>query len=398
MISFNVSEETITGSVGDNVFSCPYTPEKYNAMKDLYAQFQQATSMEDAKDIMLKFEELTHYSLNDMAVTKSDQIFFNEQTGTYHLNLGGLAHPVPMPQNLVDYILESSEKGIPVDPVIKFWMRLLRNPNIRKDNPKEVARFTSSVVDYVTRKFVSPTLKESLLKEGFSEEVAIERATVRQTPLTMEGLVSTKKVVEPLWDRMRWKYIPDGEGGVKRVPRDGVQQVNEDTGKITYTDPAVAEDFVFQPWVMKDRYDPFTCGDEGLGHIIKVGKEMALQNWDQVNCDPDAVHVKGLHTGNQDYIRGYETDQSITLNCFVDPAEIGTVAAYDSVLRVKSMFPYSIKDRSVDNKNLYHSSTYAAQKDAEWDAVKAELVKEYTESQEEYIAALKAQRAVFEGI
>ena len=398
MITFNVSDDVITGSAGDTVFSVPYSPERYEAMKALYNDFQNASRMDEAKDIITKFQALTHYSLEEMSATENEQIIFNQKTGTYHLNIKGYAHPVPMPQNLVDYILESTEKGIPVDPIIKFWMRLLRNPNIRKDDPDAVAQFCHSVVEYVTRKFVSPVLKQSLLDQGFSEEVATERATVRQTPFTMEGLISTKKVVTPLWDRMRKKYILDSEGKKQRVFREGVQSINEDTGEIKFTDPSVAEDFVFEPFIMGDRGDAFTCGDEGLGHIIKVGKEMALERWDQVNTSPSAVGVKGIHTGNQDYINGYERENTFTLNCFVDPAEIGVVAAYDNVLRVKSLLPHSIKDREIDNRNLYHSSMYAARKDEEWDSIQQELVDEYTKSEEEYVKASQDRRAMIESV
>lgn len=398
MITINVANDTISGSVNSEVFSVPYNEKVYKEMMELYEKSTKASSVKEMKEIVEKFKTLTIVDLNAQAQSASEHLFYNEKTRTYHLNIGGKAHPVPMPQKLADYLVEAAEKKMPVDPIVKFWMRLLRNPNIRKGNAQDVNRWANAVVEYVTRVFVSPVLFDKYVEQGYSEEAARELAIVRQTPFTMEGLVSTKKVVTPLFDRTRYKFVME-DGQPKKVLRDGIKDtVNEDTGEVTKGTPEYSEDWVFEPYIMGKRGDAFHCGESAPDHIIKVGQEMWLDDWSQVNCNFHQAGVKGIHTGNQDYINGYEREDNVTLNCFIDPAEIGAVAAGDNVLRVKSLFPHSIKDREEDNRNLYHSSEYAKKKDAEWAEIKAELDKEYTAKREEYLKKLEEASALTEGI
>jgi hypothetical protein len=381
MITINLVGDKITGVCNGTVYSVTYSQSKYDEMKAIYDTFQQVETMADAKELMKKFDAIAVESLKEKVETKSDHLFYNEKTGKFYLRSGDKISSVPMPKRLADDILDAAEKQLPVEPIVKFWTRLLRNPNIK--NRKDAEKWTDSVVEYVTRLFVSPVLKDKYLEEGYSEEVAIKLATVRQTPFTMEGLVCTKKVVTPLYDRSMYKYVLDENGESKRVLRDVVEvSIDEDTGKVDKT-IKYSEDWVFQPYIMGTGGDAFHCGsDDKVGHIIRVGQEMWLDSWNQVNCDFSAAGVKGIHTGNQDYINGYEKSDNVTLNCFVDPSEIGAVACYDQVLRVKALFPHSIKDREDDNKNLYHSSTYAAMKDLEYQKAIEEVIQKFTEKAE----------------
>jgi hypothetical protein len=396
MITINVVGDKITGVCNGTVYSVTYTKEKYDEMKTLHDTFQNVDTMQEAKELMKKFDVLTVETLKDKVETKSEHISYNEKTGKFYLKQGDKVSSVPMPERLANDILDAAEKNLPIEPILKFWTRLLRNPNIK--NRPDAERWTEAVVEYVTRTFVSPVLKNKYLEDGYSEEVATKLATVRQTPFTMEGLVCTKKVVTPLYDRTIYKYILDEDGNSKKVLKDTVSsEVNEVTGDVSRK-VQYSEDWVFQPYIMGTSGDAFNCGKEGLGHIIKVGKEMYLDNWTQVNCDFTSSGVKGIHTGNQDYINGYEREDNVTLNCFVDPSEIGAVACYDQVLRVKALFPHSIKDREDENKNLYHSSTYAGMKDEVWDTIRTEVVEKFKKELEERENQIKASISEMEMI
>lgn len=361
--------------------------------------FDEAIENDDIEGAMgiLKeqFLPLTEESLNEQIASKSEHLVYNEKTGKYYLTSGGKVSSVPLPAKLAEELLEAAEKGLPVDPVVKFWIRLLRNPNIK--NRKDANRWASSVVEYISRTFVSPVLKEKYLKAGYSEEVATSMATVRQTPLTMEGLVNTKKVVTPLNTESMYKYILDEDGNKKRVLRDTVESdIDEDTGDISRK-LQFAEQWKFQPYIMGTSGDAFFCGSDGkAGHVIRIGQEMWHDSWDKVNCDFNQAGVKGIHTGNQDYINGYEHPDNVTLNCFVDPAMIGAVACGDDVLRVKALFPHSIKDRETENKNLYHSSKYAAMKDEEWKKLCQEAVERFEAKKKELEAQLAKEQSDFE--
>jgi len=398
MITLNVVGKRIVASVFNDNFSVPYTKELHDEASVLFEASQDADTKDVYDEVVEKFKALFVVS-KEAAETVSKDLIYDPNTRTYHLNINGTKHPVPMPQKLVDDLLYAKEHELPTGPIVKFWTRLLRNHNIRKNDPKNVADWTNSVAEYVTRTFVSPGLYKQYTEEGYSHEVATEMSTVRQTPFTMEGLVCTKKVVEPLLDRTKFKFIQDAEGNPKKVLRDSVQRsIDEDTGDVNDKVTA-AEDWVFEPLIMHQRGDAFFSGEGSkAGHIIRVGNEMFLESWDQVNCDFNASCVKGIHTGNQDYINGYEREDSATLNCFVDPAEIGAVACGDDVLRVRALFPHSIKNRETDNRGLYHSSKYAEKKDAQWETIRAELAEEYKKKQEEYMKALAEKSALVDGI
>ena len=236
----------------------------------------------------------------------------------------------------------------------------------------EPSKWLDMQYNYLNKTFVDPIAYDRFVKQGFTPKVATEKATVRQTPITNEGLLLMKKVVAPLGNEYKFVYV-DGE--VKAVLRDGIDPVvDEYTGKLTFTDSRNAEDLAFEPIMQRDRGDAFYCGTD-LGHIIRVGQIARLENWGQVNCDPYASCVKGLHVGNEDYIKSFQNENSVTLNMFVSPLDIGTVAINqeENVMRVLGYFPHSIKGKEETNKFFYHPSKYAEFTEARW----AEFLQEF---------------------
>lgn len=391
MIIINVVNEAVVGSINGKEYSFPYKEETYNSLNALATTVPQ--NMEEAKALVADAWAIVNKAISEGASLNSvhpnlhedgkGQVFFKSDNG--------VVSRVPMPKAFVEKLYECVDKSLSVDPLIKLWIRTLRNPNVR--NSQQATDFAERLCGYVMQTFVSPVLRKQYLEEGYSEEVAGELATVPQIPITMEGLMVTKKVVNPLDDMRRMKYVFDENGEVKRVLRDNVKrELDPDTGDVTETEDFSAEDHFFEPAIMGKSGDAFKCGDK-LGHIIKVGQEMALEDWSQVNCDNSRTCVKGLHCGNQDYINGYETEGSVTLNCFVDPAEIGAIPNCQGIIRVKSLFPYSIKNREDENRNFYHSSHYAAQKDQEWAIAKQEIIDKFNKETAEIADAATAEAA-----
>ena len=390
MINITVvgNNERIVGSFFGKDFSIPYDKAIFDSMSDIESR---SASIQTGAEIEALRDEFNALLNDEVTKRQSDEApeLFVDETGTYFLQHNNVISSIPMPQSIVDRILLAVDKGISYQPIIKFWVRLLRNPQVvNAKSFDDAVAFTRLVCNYVTRTFVSPVLYKQMIDSGYSEEKAKEYATVQQTPLTMEGLISTKKVVTPLWDRMRYAYKMDEEGNVTRILRQGVADFNSDTGEINFADTndIVPEDFFFQPYVMGSGGDAFHCGDEGLGHVIKIGQEQRLDSWDQVNCNSNSSCCKGLHTGNQDYINSFETSGNMTLNCFVDPMNVGAVPNGENVFRVLALFPHSIKDRETDNRNIYHSSTYAAENDARWNVMKQEAVERFTQERDDIVA------------
>ena len=90
------------------------------------------------------------------------------------------------------------------------------------------------------------------------------------------------------------------------------------------------------------------------------------------------------------YVAMYAREDRALLDCFVDPMDIGAIVdieSGDGAIRVKSYFVYDYNKGR--NKGMFHSSHYAAIKDAEWEAYKAaaiensnKIAEELTESAE----------------
>mgnify|MGYP003642153893 CR=1 FL=1 len=124
--------------------------------------------------------------------------------------------------------------------------------------------------------------------------------------------------------------------------------------------------------------------NEGLLNGYKVSREVLhkydqetgeevdrrLESWDQVNVDDRRSCVKGLHIGGLMYINCYSGEIH---NIFVDPMHIGAVPDDDTgAIRCKQYFVHS--SLVGVNGSIYHSSSYAAMTDAEWDDMRIEAV------------------------
>jgi hypothetical protein len=390
--SFPVVEDgkTITQN-----FSITYSDKKMKQLQKIEAELAKAETMEDAKKVLAKFAKAAVETKADFLSQVTQNIYVNEKDGRYYLKEGDAVSSVPMPKSLVTWIDERLDRKDDVTPIINFWTRLLRNPNIR--DSKQATLFAEKLCNYVTEMRIDPKTYKEQLEAGFSEQRAKEMATVPQTPLTQSGLICTKKVVDSVEGRMKYKFVWDEDkNATKRVLREDryTRVVNEDTGEVT-EEPVgdlFNEDWIFIPAVQGYSGDAFHMGDSAdLGHHIKVGQEMWLDSWSQVNCNNNQTCVPGIHTGNHDYIRGYQKETNVTLECFVCPSQVGAVAASDSVLRVKSLFPYAITNREMANKNFYHHSQYAQRKDGEWATERAEVIKRFEDKKAELIKELDQQ-------
>lgn len=386
MIEITKSGDRIIGSVLGTPFNVEFCTVRFTKMQEVETALESCETMADAQAIVEKdFMPLLEVTTAEKVKTECPHLFVDERSGQFYLTSNGKISSIAMPQVLVDKIFYAMDKGLSVEPVVKFWTRLLRNPNIREREDGEL--YAKYISEYISATYISPILQQEALDAGYSQEKAVEMATIQQTPLTKEGLVNTKKVVRPLYDRTMYKYVLDDEGNSTTVLKDGfTKTINEDTGEVTINEPAFSEDWIFEPAMMRQSGDAFHCGeltDATLGHTIEVGKETALSDWSQVDCSFSRSCVKGLHTGNQDYINGLENSSNVTLNCFVDPMNIGAVCNGDNVMRVLRLFPHSIKDREAQNRNLYHSSRYAALNDSRWAEMRQEAVEKFTQKIED---------------
>ncbi len=360
MLRVNQVGDSLTGSINGKPFGIAFSRTKYEKLLELQESVEKAKTVEEAQVLLDQASVLVTADFQELIDHFTPFLKLNKEKVTYHLCIGDKVSPVALPSSIVKRIEESVSKNIDITPLVKGAMRMLRNPKL---SPEKLRRFGR----YVNMIYVNDEFMMKLINDGISAEVAKERATTFQTPFTREGLLSTYKVSAEITT----KFVKDEsvDGGVKSVERFDFE-VDEFTGLKTYKKPKYAEDLVFQPAVMGTRGDAFACeslisGDVSMGHIIKVGHLHYLTDWSQVNCNDNQSCVPGLHVGGLDYIRGFQNANTITHDVFIDPMDIGAIPDDSTgAIRVKRYFVH--RSFAGVNKNIYHSSKFAAITDAEF--------------------------------
>ena len=368
MITLNVIEDKICGSYGEVPFAVEYSKELYDKMQELAKQSASVTTTEEYNDLLDSFEPLTVVDYTKTIETQCEFIHINKTTGEFFLKHDSVVSTIPMPQALVDRIFDSLDKDLDFMPLIKMWTRWLRNPILwRKMKQGHGNDFCERFFNFVNMLYVHPKQKENLMEQGLTDEAASKRATMYQMKITHEGLLNGYKVSSEVLH----KYDQETGESVDRYKR----TFNIDTGEIEGDGlPEHVEDRLFEPSMMGSGGNAFFCeGPNGYanpGHFIKVGCTHRLEDWSMVDVDDRRSCVKGLHIGGLMYINCYSGEIH---NIFVDPMHIGAVPDDETgAIRCKQYFVHS--SLVGVNGSIYHSSSYAAMTDAEWDQMRAEAV------------------------
>lgn len=371
MIDINVIDNCISGSVGETPFMVEYEPTVYQELSYIADLANNASTKEEYQIHTDKFFSVIN-KVKDyakIAETKCPYIKVNNVTGQFFLTYEGEVSKIPMPTELVDRIYNSMDTGTDFMPLVKLWMRWLRNPVLKAKMEKGTGKeFSDRFFNFVNMKYVHPELKKDLMdNHGLSEEAATKRATIYQIKITKEGLLNGYKVSREIMH----KFDPESGESIPRYKR----TFDVNTGKIVSEGlPEFVEDRLFEPAVMGNRGDAFTClGANGFtepGHFIKVGCLHALDSWDKVNTDDYSSCVPGLHIGGLYYISGYSGEIH---NVFVDPMHVGAVPDDETgAIRCLQYFVHS--SLAGVNGSIYHSSTYAAMTDKEWEDMRKDIV------------------------
>lgn len=385
-IIVNRNGESITGSLNGESFGVRFTQERYEAMKAMELQQHYVTTVADLTKLLEDFQPYTRETYKELVEHKTPYLYVNPSTGKFYLKVGTgedtIVSSQALPEAFVARIIESVEKSLDFMPLIKAWSRFLRNPNYSEIKASYFANYINKT--YTNSEYV----QKLIIEDGVSEEVAIERATTFQTPITQEGLICTYKVSAEL----KYKFILDENDKAKQIAI-GQPSIDPVTGLVTYKNPEFVEDRVFYPAIMGlDRGDAFYSGDV-LGHTIRVGNSHRLADWSQVNTNDSQSGVKGLHTGNLDYIRGFQTKETVTHNVFVDPSNIGAFTN-DGIGALRVIDYYVHSSFAGVNKSIYHSSDYAQQTDRAYKALYESAVKRFQENEEQANARLTEYRVL----
>lgn len=368
-ITVNRIGNSITGSVDGKPFGISYSEDKYNVLTAIADKANSASTKEELQQAFDDFKLASKESFKEVIETKTPYLYVNSATGKFYLKVGSgpdaIVSSKALPEAFVTRITKSVEMGLSVLPLVKAWSRFLRNPNYTD-------RKANYFANYINKTTINQALVNQFVQEnGLSHELATERATTFQTPITQEGLLMTYKVSAEL----EHKYILDENNEAKRVP---IKQAIIDpySGLITYVDPKDVEDRIFYPAVQGlHGGDAFFSGSD-LGHIIRVGQVHRLENWSQVNTTDGQCCLPGLHVGNIDYIRGYQNSGTVTHNVFVDPMNLGAFTDNgDGAIRVLEYFVYN--SFAGVTRSIYHSSEYAKKTDEQYEQLFAEAAAKY---------------------
>lgn len=371
MIDINVIDMCISGSVGETPFMLEYDANVYQELSYIADLANNATTKEEYQIHADKFFSVVNKNKDyaKIAETKCPYIKVNNVTGQFFLTYEGEVSKIPMPAELVDRIYNSMDSGTDFMPLVKLWMRWLRNPVLKAKMEKGTGKkFSDKFFNFVNMKYVHPELLNDLMENhGLNREAATKRATIYQIKITKEGLLNGYKVSREIMH----KFDPETGEMIPRYKR----TFDVNTGKIVSEGlPEFVEDRLFEPSVMRNTGDAFSCeGANGFsepGHFIKVGCIHALDSWDKVNTDDEVSCVPGLHIGGLYYISGYGGEIH---NVFVDPMHVGAVPD-DSTGAIRCLQYFVHSSLAGVNGSIYHSSTYAALTDKEWEDMRKDVV------------------------
>jgi hypothetical protein len=391
MITINVIKvneiEYLSGKIGKNPYSSKLTPELKSFLVSASKNYNNSkTSKEAASVLTTAFEfvkDLRDVDSNSLVETLKGNLIYNEKTNAYHIVSNKVASVKPVHTFFINKMIEANDKELSCKPWLIFWVRLMRNKLYANSNSK-----VEQLITYLKTQYVDEENKARLIeKEGYSDQIAKNLSTFDQISITEQGILAAFKYVELLNTKFIVVKNEAGEQVIEEVDRyTKVLEVDEVTGEIIKDEldlPKEAEDFLFQPPIMRRTGDSFSCKDindtnetPALGHVIKIGRIHELsKGFKQVNTNDDMSGVKGLHVGGYYYVQNFGKKTSFLVDCLVAPEDIGAVCdlySSDGALRCRR---YMVTGgHFAVSKGMYHPSDYASLLDSEWETIKKEVI------------------------
>ena len=294
MLTLNVSSDTegnrINGTIDGVKFNVAHTEDMYDALVGLQTDLEKISTVEDY-DVWVDAvkDQLENSDEGDIITSACKDLALDNKTGNYYVKVGTKVSKHAVPEPLVNVMLESAEKGIDPTPIVKAWIRFLRNPNF---TPRKAMLFAK----YVTATIIDGAQLDEYMEEGYTYEKSLAKAEYNDVAITNEGLIVTKKYARLLTEG--WIIDPETNQAVLKDLFKTTKDVDAFSGEVTESTeyPDFAEDLTFEPPIMGKSGDAFLCGDKE-GHVVKVGQVHELESWSQVNTDDDTNCVSGLHVG-----------------------------------------------------------------------------------------------------
>jgi len=357
MIDIKQSENKLYIVVEENTYVLPL--DKKPEIEHFNEMLQDAKSPEEYNEFVDTIQEKLE-DLNNMSVFDTDSKYFMSKAGDLYLHYNGTMTDIVVPKAFYNFIRAYKDS----DAIGRHIMWLLRNPMFvdkRFGYDKEgIYQKLHNYATYVTRKYTVKSLYDRFIKEGLTPELALEQSQRTQVSINEDGMLNLYKVATPLLDNNE-EYDEE---------EDSVIFKNKEEKKY-------AEEYEFIPCLMGYSGDAF-YSDEELGHIIRIGNLHYLPEEHMVDHNDYHSCVEGLHSGNKQYLKTWETGDDVTLNIIVNPMEYRAVSQGEHVMRVKSYLVSKALRRNYINQYFVDKTKLTNYSNEQWDFLQAETVMFHT--------------------
>jgi len=291
MLIYNIigsgDDQRISGVIDNKPFNVIFSNKLMSSLKTLQLELETINDV-DAYEVWVKnvVTSIEDADAVDLVTQACDDLMLDNRTGNYYVKVGTKVSKHPVPQPLVTVILESAEKQIDPTPIVKAWIRFLRNPNFSTHKAELFAKYITTVI------LDTEEIDMLMVEEGYTYEKAASRAQYRDVTITNEGLLVTKKYARLL--TKGWVIDPETNEAVLEDLYKTTKTVDKFSGEVTeeVAYPEFTEELTFEPPVYGRGGDAFFCGDVE-DHVMRVGNTIKLKDWSMVNVNDNQVCMKG---------------------------------------------------------------------------------------------------------
>lgn len=352
--------KTINAIIGNEKISRPFSEELYSELLKLEEKFQEIETIDEANMIISLAKGMLSSGKKESEYEDIDEfVTYSKLKKEYYIKSNDkIFTSYPMPKVFADKVLETRDKGLSIDPLIKNFIRLMRNPRFSKS-------FVEKYLNYITAKYFDSKKYNEYLEAGYEDNVAQQMATFEDVSFTSSGLLSTYKYAKIVFTKH-----DSQTGDLKDLYP---IEYDEVTGQKRYKlEELKIEDYTLIPPVMERSGDPIFVNGE-LKKSIVMGAIHTLDQKDHGTYQHNHMS-KGLYVGGLRYINGYSGQNRILLNVLVDPAKICAFneSGQFSAIKTEEYYVHSAVD--VPSKALYKESKYLDHTNSEWKKVATEAV------------------------
>jgi len=133
MLTVNVitsdDRKVLSGAINGERFNVPYTEDTFDSLNEKQLELEDISERDAYDKWVIAVKSILEEKVTDIIETSCPDLKKDPRTGKYFVVVEGKVSKKSVPESLVKVLLESSEKDIDPTPIVKSWIRFLRNPN-----------------------------------------------------------------------------------------------------------------------------------------------------------------------------------------------------------------------------------------------------------------------------